>query len=433
MTDDPQGSPATEAVPESRQTVARARRTVAIASAITVGLIVVKAIAGAMSNAAALLADALHSVVDLVALGASWFGLKLAEREPTRRFPYGFYRAESLAALLASAVILFLGVELLRQGIHRLVTPTPLRFSGLAMAVALLSAVVAFVVSAWLKRVAAQTNSQSLATTGDEARMDSGTSCLVFVGLLASHYGILRADAVIAILFSGLVLWIGARNSWTNLLSLMDASVDRQLEQDVTDTLMEISGIRGTHKLRARRAGPFYFVEGHVHVPAAMDVNRSHALVHEAAQAVRQRRREVEGVILHVEPYKGAARRILVPIVDNTGLSSSVAAQFGRAPWFLVVTLENGEITSTRTDRNTYVDAGVPVGLAAANHYSKEVGVDVVLVKEIGEVAYHAWQEHFGEVFKAGEGTAEVAITKYAQGELPRMPRPQPASDERLE
>jgi predicted Fe-Mo cluster-binding NifX family protein len=234
-------------------------------------------------------------------------------------------------------------------------------------------------------------------------------------------------------LFSGLVLWIGARNSWTNLLSLMDASVDRQLEQDVTDTLMEVSGIRGTHKLRARRAGPFYFVEGHVHVPAAMDVSRSHALVHEAAQAVRQRRPEVEGVILHVEPYKGAARRILVPVVDNAGLSSSVAAQFGRAPWFLLVTLEDGRITSRRTDRNTFVDAGVPVGLAAANHYSKEVGVDVILVREIGEVAYHAWQEHFGEVFQAEEGPAEAAVAAYARGGLPRAPRPIPSSDERSE
>lgn len=285
-------------------TVASARKTVTFAVIVTVVLAAMKAIIGVVSGSSGLLADALHSVSDVIALSASWFGLWLAGKEPTQRFPYGFYRAETLAALVASGVILLLGVSILLQGIHKLKAPAQLHHSWLALGVALVSAVVAFWVSTRLKRVARQTNSQSLDATGDEARMDCYTSLLVFVGVFAASVGFLRADAIVAILFSVLVLWIGGRNSWIAFLSLMDASVDKQLEEDVADILMQIPGIKNTHKLRARRAGPFYFIEGHIHVPSSMDVASSHALAHEAERIVRKKRPEVEGVILHVEPYR---------------------------------------------------------------------------------------------------------------------------------
>ena len=287
-----------------RETTLTARKTVTFAVGVTIVLAAMKAIVGVVSGSSGLLADALHSVSDVIALSASWFGLWLAGKEPTQRFPYGFYRAETLAALVASGVILLLGVSILLQGIHKLKAPAELHHSWLALGVALVSAVVAFWVSTRLKRVARQTNSQSLAATGDEARMDCFTSLLVFVGVLAASIGFLRADAIVAILFSLLVFFIGGRNSWIALLSLMDASVDKQLEEDVADILLQIPGIKNTHKLRARRAGPFYFVEGHIHVPSSMDVARSHALAHEAERVVRQKRSEVEGVILHVEPYQ---------------------------------------------------------------------------------------------------------------------------------
>ena len=296
---------AEETTPTQRETaVVSARKTVTFAAVVTVALAAMKAIIGGISGSSGLLADALHSVSDVIALGASWFGLWLAGKEPTQRFPYGFYRAETLAALVASGVILLLGLSILLQGIHKLKAPIPLHHSWLALGVALLSAVVAFWVSTRLKRVARQTNSQSLSATGDEARMDCFTSLLVFVGVSAASAGFLRADAIVAILFSALVFWIGGRNSWIALLSLMDASMDKQLETDVANILMQISGIKRTHKLRARRAGPFYFIEGHIHVLPSMNVAHSHALTHEAERVVRQKRPEVEGVILHVEPFQ---------------------------------------------------------------------------------------------------------------------------------
>ncbi|MBU1707090.1 cation diffusion facilitator family transporter [bacterium] len=285
-------------------TVATARKTVTFAVITTIALAALKVTIGAVTGSSALLADALHSTTDVIALSASWFGLWLAGKKPTERFPYGFYRAETLAALAASGVILLLGISILIQGIQKLKAPAPLHHSWIALGTALVSAVIAFWVSTRLKRVARQTNSQSLDATGDEARMDCYTSLLVFVGVFAASIGFLRADAIVAILFSVLVLWIGGRNSWIALLSLMDASVDKQLEADVADILMQIAGIKNTHKLRARRAGPFYFIEGHIHVPSSMDVASSHALAHEAERVVRQKRPEVEGVILHVEPYR---------------------------------------------------------------------------------------------------------------------------------
>jgi cation diffusion facilitator family transporter len=413
--------------------VLRAKRTAAAAVGITVLLAAAKAIVGCMTDSTALLADALHSATDLLALGASWFGLALASRKPTERFPYGFYRAETLAALLASGIILFLGGRFFLEGIARLTVLPSLKRPYLALTTAALSAVAILALSVWERRVSKATGSQSLKATADEATVDVASSALVFVAILVARYHIPYVEGAVTILISGVVLWAGLRNARGALLSLMDASVDPDLEADITDLLDEMAGVRRVEKIRARRSGPFYFVEGHIHVAGSMDVTRSHTLSHEAQRLIREKRPEVEGVILHVEPYRPLRSRVLIPIKRPEGTASEIESHFGRSGWFLLAHIgPDGEVDGT-TERNPFQDKEIRAGLAVINRFVKEKRLDAVFVREIGEIAYHALRDNYVEIFLAPEGTVENATRAYREGHLEYLPRPTHSSEEKLE
>jgi len=416
-----------------KDSLARARRTAAGAGGVTLLLAATKGAVGAVVGSTVLLADALHSTVDLLALLASWFGLKLASKKPTERFPYGFYRAETLSALVASGVILVLGMGFFLEGIERLSSPLALSHPTVAMTVAVVSAVVAICVSTWERRVGRATGSQSLIATADEARLDVGSSFLVFVALLATRYRVPYIEGIVTIVISSVVIAVGLRNASRALLALMDASVDRELETETVTIIENIPGVRTVEKLRARRSGPFYFVEGHVQVAPSMDVTRSHMLSHEAQRRLQEQRPDVEGVVLHIEPYHSNRRRILVPITTPEGLQSPVEFHFGRARWFLLATLEGNRIVDTSVEENPFTRREVRAGVAVINTFVKEKELDGVLVREIGEIAYHGLGDNCVEVFRAPQGTAEESITAYAEGRLDFLPAPTHSSDDKLE
>jgi cation diffusion facilitator family transporter len=412
--------------------IIKARTTAAGAGGIVVLLALLKGTAGLLSGSAALLADALHSVADLLALGASWFGLHLATKKPTDRFPYGFYRVETFAALIASGIILFLGVRLFQTGAARLHQVSKLAHPPLAVAVAAISGIVAWWSSVWQKRAARAAGSQSLAATGDEARLDVGTSLLVLAALLASLNRIPYLEGVIAMAISGLVIWMGAKNAWLAFLSLTDASVDPALERGIAEILKEMPEVQKVEKLRARRSGPFYFVEGHIHVAGSMDVARSHALSHEAQRVIRKRFPEVEAVILHIEPSTKLVQQIIVPIKSPAGLWAEVETHFGRAPWFLIASLENRRILQSAVLENPFQQRTVRAGLAVINRFVKERGIDVALVREIGEISFHGLRDNLVEIYRVPQGLASEALEAYAAGRLKHLFSPTHSSEDKL-
>jgi len=415
-----------------KENLQRARRVAALAALITLLLAAAKGLVGWFIGSPALMADALHSGTDMVALGASWFGLYIASRPPTQRFPYGFYRAETLGAMVASALIILLGGRFLWEGVSKFGTPSELRLSGAGLVTAAASIVVALGLYLWQKRTSLATGSQSLSATAEEVRLDMGTSGAVFVALLCSRFRIPYVESLVTFLISGLVLRAGVRNLWTTVLTLMDASIDPELEKEVTRIIEDVPGVRRVEQIRARKSGPFYFVEGHVEVKATMDVMRSHALSHSVQEEVRRQKPRVEGVVLHVEPYHSEVQRVLVPVDSGEGPGAPVSKHFGRAPFFLVATLRGAEIKDYAVEPNAFREKVVRAGLAVIRSFVRERELDAVLVREIGEIAFHGLRDEFVDLYRAPEASAAEALAAFARGKLEVLPEPTHTSEEKL-
>jgi len=403
----------------------KARRTAALGGFLIALMACAKALVGKQIGSSALVADGVHSATDLVALGASWFGLRMAEKPPSHRFPYGFYRAETLTALFVSVLILAMALSISVEGVERLKGIGHIENPLLGMATAVLSLIVVSFFFFWGRRVARETGSQSLSASADEMRVDILSTILVVVTLFAGSYRVPYIEGVTTLFIAVLICWVGCKNGWIALLSLMDATVDPELEEEARGILEGMSGVKWVEKLRARKAGPFFFLDGHVHVAPSMDVTRTHFLSHEAQEKIRRKRPEVESVLLHIEPYVGRTRKILIPVEGGGGPEEMMSPVLSRAPFFLAVTIDDGDRTECRVVENPFLHKKVHAGLAVFHELIEQMSIDVILVQEIGEITFHMLRDHGLETYRVeAEVSAQQALSLYEKRELDILHEP---------
>ncbi len=274
---------------DMREPLSSGKRVAATATLITGLLALGKGLIGHLRGSPALTADAVHSFADMLAIFASWIGLKLAERPPTKRFPFGLYRAETLATLLVSALILFVGVSLLAESVKGLNDRAgDLHHSPDVLIAALLSAAISWGIYVWEKRVGTRLRSQSLLANADESRIDILTSLAVFAGTGASYLGVYTVEMAVTALISVFIIWLGFKHGRVALYSLLDASSDPDIERRVIEAAEEVPGVMRVAEVQLRQAGLFHFGIARIQLRRSVDITRGHDIAHRVAGAVRE-------------------------------------------------------------------------------------------------------------------------------------------------
>lgn len=110
-------------------------------------LCVFKAVIGMLSGSIALTADAINSLTDIFGNMAVYAGLKLSQRRPTEKFPYGYYKAETFATFVISIIIFIAGFEIIREAAIKLINPQTVSYPSYVLVVASISAVISFILA----------------------------------------------------------------------------------------------------------------------------------------------------------------------------------------------------------------------------------------------------------------------------------------------
>ncbi len=210
-----------------------------------------------MSGSVALMADALNAFSDVFSSLTVVFGLHLAQREPTEEFPYGFYRAETIASLIVSGFIVMTGWEIFTDGVEKILSPTPLQMALPVVATAALSAAVLLWLSRLKERTGREINSMALINEGKHSMADVFASLVVGVGVVSTTFGLPQAEGVAAVLVSLFVLKTGLEQAWSSVLVLMDALTSPEMISRVEEIAMDVKGVKEVRKVRLRRSGPF--------------------------------------------------------------------------------------------------------------------------------------------------------------------------------
>ena len=412
-------------------------RRVAIAATLAVLLLaVIKFAVGRFFESTILVADAYHSAVDVLAVFASWFGLRLASGKKTRTFPYGLYRAETMMALIIGGLITWAGIENLISGYGRLFhRDAASAFPALPVLVGLLSAAAAYVVARQEKRAGDSINSHSLRANASESFLDILTSLVVTTGIMLNYLRIPLVEGLVVIVIALLIVRLGAKNVWRSILVLMDANLDPKLQSKIEETIHLIDGILDVHDVKIRQSGPFTMVECEITAVPWISLHKAHDLADRVEAAVKERYPRIESVFVHVEPSRREVVTAIVPVSETKGLDSLVHGHFGRAPYFIIMRLGPDSVEIEDFYRNEFlgeperVHIGVKVAKAIIKH-----GLALVFTARIGEISFHMLKDHFIKVLKAEKGaTVRETIEKYRRGEIETIATPHPVEESEME
>jgi len=405
------------------------KRVAATATFLTVLLAAGKGLIGQLRGSPALTADAVHSLADTLAIFASWVGLKLAERPPSKRFPFGLYRAETLAALLVSVLLLMAGGHLLVESAQGLLGKAQtLHHSIDVLAAALMSAGLSLAIYLWEKRAGTRLGSRSLLANADESRVDIMTSLAVFVGAGASYMGVENVEMFVTAGLSVLILWLGIKHGRIAFLSLLDANLEPELANRVAGIAAETPGVMRVEDVQLRQAGLFWFGIARIQLRRSVDITRGHEIAHKVAQAVRASIPRVESLTIHLEPYAPEELHVLVPVAEAE-LEAPLSEHFGRARFFAFATLAGERVKHVEFMENPARGHQARAGLAAIKQLFEKNSADAVLTREIGEIAFHALRDYYVEIHAAPKGTLQNALHGFLRGVLPKLTAPTHTSE----
>lgn len=396
-------------------------------------LALIKALIGFLSNSLILISDALHSLADFIAIFAAWFGLRISQRKPTEKFPYGYYKAETLATFFISIFILIAAFELLKEGYEKIFSISSIIFPLPALSVALASLFYSYILSRYLEKIGNKINTQSLITSSKEKIVDVFSSFLVFVGILLSFYKVPYVEGILTIGISLLVLKIGIFSIKDSIFGLMDIAPSADLAKKIEELILSSKGIREYKDLKLRKAGPFVFGEVTIKVEKAINVEKAHQIADRLEKEV-VKIPEIDSFIIHVEPHEKKEIKVAVPISENKGLNSKLMEHFGRANYFLFAKLdmEIKQIKDFYVKANPYKLEKVKAGLSTAKFLLKEK-VDVLLTKQIGEISFHTLRDNLISIFMAKGATAKDAINSFLEGKAEGIEKPTKKEEETIE
>jgi cation diffusion facilitator family transporter len=263
----------------------------------------VKLVGGLFGHSLALLADAVHSLVDAAASAAVLVALVVAQRPADREHPYGHGRFEAVAGAGVALILIALAAVIGYESLSTIAIPSasPERF---ALFIAGGSALFQELLFRYVSRVADRTGSRALLATAWDYRLDAMGGVGVLISLaLARWVGWHWADHVAAIFIAATVLWIGAGLLWDNVQSLMDRQASPEFLHQLREDAQAVPGVLAVEKLRVRRMGIEYISEIHVQVDENATVRDGHDIAHAVKDRIMRNIPTVNDVVVHVEPY----------------------------------------------------------------------------------------------------------------------------------
>ena len=275
-------------------------------SLINAALALTKLVAGILGNSYALVADAIESLNDVFGSLVVWRGLVVAARKPDGDYPFGYARAETLAAMLVGIMMSGAGLIIVIQAVQEIIVPhhAPAPFTLIVLVAVIIIKESLFRA---LHRVADPSGSGAVYADAWHHRSDAITSFAALVGIaiaLLGGEGWESADDYAA-LAAAVVIFISAakilRRGWQDL---MDRSAPPGVLQAIAEAAIGVSGVIQIEKLRVRTAGTQYRVDLHVQSDPRITLHEAHIISGKVKGAIQRAIPGVMDVLVHMEPFE---------------------------------------------------------------------------------------------------------------------------------
>jgi cation diffusion facilitator family transporter len=284
--------------------VARGERAAQAGAVTNLSLALVKFIAGVLGHSYALIADAVESAADVFSSMIVWGGLRISAREADEQYPFGYGKAETLAAIAVAFMLFGAAGGIAIQAVREIVTPhhAPAPFT---LAVLLVVVVLKEILFRRVFQIGEAMASTAVRADAWHHRSDALTSLAAAIGIsiaLVGGPGWVQADDGAALAAAAVIGWTGLRTFREAARDLMDRAPRGDTIERVAAAATAVDGVRDIHKLKVRRAGLGVYVDLDVQADPEMSLHDAHVLSGKVKSAIREALPETLGVLVHMEP-----------------------------------------------------------------------------------------------------------------------------------
>lgn len=239
-----------------------------------------KLIVGHMTSSMSITADGLNNLSDGASSIVTLLGFKLAEKPADRKHPYGHARIEYIAGLTVAVMILFIGLELGKSSVEKLIDPEPIEFSFAAVWVLCASILVKLFMMLFNLKMGRRINSNALLATAADSRNDVMTTSAVLAASIVEHLYDVRIDGVMGIAVSLFILYSGVKLAGETMSPLLGEGANPELQKQITDYINGCPMVLGCHDLMVHDYGPGRrYASIHVEIDKNEDPMACHARI----------------------------------------------------------------------------------------------------------------------------------------------------------
>ena len=298
-------------------------RVAAISIFASAGMATAKFVVGIAIGSLALVSEALHSSVDVIATVVTWMVVRVSDLPADKEHHYGHGKLESLSALGVIAMLYVLAGGILVESYSRLRegAPPP-TLSAIPFIVLLLDIAVNFWRARALQRAAHETRSQALAADALHFGSDVLGSVAVIIGLALSGLGYAWGDAAAAVGVAIMIAMLGLRLARSTVETLIDRAPEGASEKAIA-AIRAVPGVVGVERLRVRMVGSTHFIDAIVHVPRTYPIDRVEEIKRKAQAAVAKTLEDADLTFTAVPVARDneSVRERIMVIARNSGLA----------------------------------------------------------------------------------------------------------------
>lgn len=260
-----------------------------------------------VSGSVALLSDTLHNITDALTAIPLWIAFALGRRPATRRYTYGFNRAEDLAGLVIVLAIALTAGLVIWESVDRLIEPRLIDHIPWVIAAGIVGAAGNELVARYRITVGRRIGSEALVTDGRHARTDALTSLAVVAAGVGAAVGLAWVDPVAGLIVAVPILWMLIKSARLIVRRISDG-VEPEIVEQAQAVIGHVAGVEAIEDLRMRWHGHQLRIAASVAVDPDLTVKQGHDIAHEVEHALHHEFSTPVVVTIHIEPHDHADR-----------------------------------------------------------------------------------------------------------------------------
>jgi len=268
--------------------------------AVNGGLFLVKAALGFMIGSLSLVADAFHTLSDVLTSLVIFVAFKISKKEPDEGHPFGHGRMESVATLIVAVLLIIAGVEFFHSAVSRILHPKTFNASWIVILVVFATVVVKEALAQFSRGLGRAVNSMALEADFWHHRMDAISSLFVIIALVGQRFGFSRLDGIAGILVAVLVAYTGWDIAKRGIDEILGTRPDPDFVLKIKKAVKEFPNVYDIHDMVIHKYGNKIILSFHIEIPDSLSFKEAHNIADRVEKSINEKFNTFSTI--HVDP-----------------------------------------------------------------------------------------------------------------------------------